>query len=110
MSRTIETNEEYYLYQIQGKYVLCRKFFLRKHFCVFLFCIVSGARRYLMKEPDSTIPACKRRLLKIMILDRFMRFILFGFIFYRIFKAYNLFGFGELSMEKHNDTIIEKFL
>ena len=56
-----------------------------------------------MKEPDSSIPACKRRLLKIMIVDRVLRFILFGFIFYKIFKSYNLFGLGEMP----NDTIME---
>lgn len=69
----------------------------------------AGARRYLMKEPDSSIPACKRRLLKIMIVDRVLRVILFGSIFYKIFKKYNLFGFEDFVMGARNDTIIEKF-
>lgn len=73
------------------------------------FLIFSGARRYLMKEPDSSIPACKRRLLKIMIVDRVLRIILFGFIFYKIFLKYNFYGFGDFVKGTRNDTIIEKF-
>lgn len=45
-----------------------------------------------------------------MIVDRVLRVILFGFIFYKIFKKYNLFGFGDFVMGKNNDdTIIENF-
>lgn len=81
--------------------------FRHKH----IFHLISriGARRYLMKEPDSSIPACKRRLLKIMIVDRLLRVVLFGFIFYKIFSRYNVFGFGDYVMGTNNDTIIEKF-
>lgn len=103
MSRTVLDDFEYYLSQMLGK--TCALLFSLK---TLYFCINLGARRYLMKEPDSSIPACKRRLLKIMIVDRVLRVILFGFIFYKIFKKYNFFGFGEFAMEKHNGTIIER--
>lgn len=62
-----------------------------------------------MKEPDSSIPACKRRLLKIMVADRLFRVVLFGFIFYKIFMKYNFFGFEDFVMGTRNDTIIERF-
>lgn len=85
MYRSVPDDFEYYFYQIQG------------------------ARRYLLKEPDSSIPACRRRMLKIMIVDRLLRVILFGFIFYKIFRKYNLFGFDDFVMGTHNETIIEIF-
>lgn len=76
---------------------------------LFIILFIPGARRYLMKEPDSSIPACKRRLVKIMIVDRVLRFILFGFIFYKIFMKYNFLGFEDFVMGARNDTIIVKF-
>ena len=68
-----------------------------------------GARRYLMKEPDDSLPACRRKIFRIMIVDRFMRVILFSFIFYKIFMKYNLFGFEDFVVGARNDTIIERF-
>jgi hypothetical protein len=62
-----------------------------------------------MKEPDSSIPACRSRLLKIMILDRILRFFMFGYVFYKIFAKTNLFGLGDFIVGARNDTIIEKF-
>src|SRR5690349_7332212 len=96
MKRSVPDNHEYYLFQIQGKLLRCflvvtSKFYLS-------ICVYLGARRYLMKEPDSSIPACKRRLQRIMIFDRTMRILLFGWIFYKILTKYNFFGFNDFVM------------
>lgn len=104
MYRSVHDDFEYYMYQIQGELTSM----LWRNQIFYLFSI-AGARRYLMKEPDSSIPACRRRMLKIMIVDRLLRVILFGFIFYKIFRKYNLFGFDDFVMGTRNETIIEKF-
>lgn len=59
-----------------------------------------------MKEPDSSIPACKRRLVRVMIFDRILRCFLFGYIFYKILAKYNLLG---SVVGKTNETIAEIF-
>lgn len=68
-----------------------------------------GARRYLMKEPDSSIPACRRRIYLILIFDRLFRVLLFGYIFYLLGKKINLFSTDIPYLEVGNDTIIERF-
>ncbi|KAG5671330.1 hypothetical protein PVAND_001533 [Polypedilum vanderplanki] len=67
---------------------------------------ILGARRYLLKECDSTLPACRRRIKYLLIFDTFMRFLLFGYIFYRIANKFGIF----INYEGHysNETIIEK--
>lgn len=107
MSRTVHDNFEYYLYQIQGNWYFAKGIRFEDISSSFFF--IPGARRYLMKEPDSSIPECKRRLVKIMIVDRVLRFILFGFIFYKIFMKYNFLGFEDFVMGARNNTIIVKF-
>uniref|UniRef100_A0A1Q3FR42 Fatty acyl-CoA reductase n=1 Tax=Culex tarsalis TaxID=7177 RepID=A0A1Q3FR42_CULTA len=46
-------------------------------------CIL-GARRYLMKEPDSTIPSATRNMNRLVIIYRTMQAAFFGFILYII--------------------------
>lgn len=113
MSRSVPDDYEYYLYQIEGK--LCFVIegisvqFLNILLYFMFLCINAGARRYLMKEPDSSLPACRRRQLRIMIIDRALRVVLFGYVFYKIFVKGNLFGFGDFLLGFRNDTIVEKF-
>lgn len=73
-----------------------------------------GARKYLMKEPDSSLKRCKRRLFYFFLADRLVRIILFGYIAYLIAKRFNLFGKEDIDEElllrlTNNDTIIGKF-
>lgn len=67
-----------------------------------------------MKEPDSSLKSCKRRLFYFFLIDRFLRIILFGCIAYLIAKRFIPFGKDNIDEElllhlTNNDTIIGKF-
>lgn len=63
MERSVESIDEYYTLQILG------------------------ARRYILKEPDSNIPACKVRYERMVFIDKIIKYSFFAFVMYTlIFK------------------------
>lgn len=48
-------------------------------------CIL-GARRYLMKEPDSTIPSAIKNINRLVVIYRTAQAAFFGFVFYVLYQ------------------------
>lgn len=115
MKRKVLDNHKYYTLQMLGKLTF-KKHQKIKNLIINFFISDKkiGARRYLMKEPDSSIESCKRRLFYMYLIDRFLRVLLFGYLFYLLAKRVLPLGkdqfLGDLLLpQTHNDTIIEKF-
>lgn len=54
--------------------------------------IVLGFRRFLMKEKDETLPKCRKTYKRLVILNNFVKTILYLVAFYFLFTGFNLFN------------------
>jgi hypothetical protein len=65
-----------------------------------------------MKEDNSTLPKIRRRVQRMLIVDRTIRFFFMAWILYKILMKFNFLGFSDLFEGSHyaNDTIFERFV
>ncbi|KAJ2942775.1 hypothetical protein O0L34_g14963 [Tuta absoluta] len=73
-------------------------------------CVVA-ARRYILKEPDDTIPAAKRHMKVMWFVDKVFTLFFYGLLLWYFLKWTGLFGFGTpsstLDAMAHTDRAIE---
>jgi hypothetical protein len=65
-----------------------------------------------MKEDDETLPKCRRRVQKMLFIDRTIRLLFLAYIFYIIFMKFNFLGFSTMLRGSNfdNDTIYERIV
>lgn len=56
---------------------------------------VLGGRRYLLGEKDERIPLAKRKYRVMKLIDRTVKSIFYGFLFFMIFIKYDIFGISK---------------
>ena len=66
---------------------------------------IIGARRYLLKEPDSSMPASRQRIKRMIILDKFIKVSLFLLLCYALLNTFD--GFGLIRFFEKT-SIVEK--
>lgn len=109
MSRRVKDDMDFFLIQIKGLTECSRSVIIAEDFefppeiykanSTLVSPISTGTRRYLMQEDDTSLAKIRRRIQKMLIVDRTFRILLAAFILYKILMKLNLMGFADFMGE-----------